>query len=214
MRKLFMVGLGVMMWGAMGDARAEEAGASDKRVKANPPKSAAAVTTTYAELSDLTTVATQPFNLTVGERTITVQASYTYEGKTPRRPETVELRLITTNPTWVWGVMDGTLYLDAGEVSVKGPSELGSISRPVDGVVRVTETLTCDIPLVMFALAFSQKEVKLRLTGEHATTGEKLREVFPLDAAHMAPFKALLKSVPRAPKESGQAAAKQTDSRT
>lgn len=158
-------------------------------------KDAKAVVTTHNQLADLTTVETRQVKVTIGDRSVNAQASYSYEGKVLRRPAEITFRLSTTNPQRIWTEMDNFIYFKFGDKTAKGPVDLlieGTFGADKSEII---ETLTTKIPTGFFETIFSSKEIVVAVRGDKTPPFySDLRENFPFDEVALSPFKELIKS--------------------
>lgn len=186
--------LGIMVSSCLAD----DATGSDTRAKSTTTANATAVVRTYDELADLATVKTPEVKVTVGDRSVICQASYSYEGKKPRRPESVTFRLQTINEKQVWFEVYDAIWYKYDKKTGVGPAELLLNTLVSQNKPTVyTETLTAELPIDVFETIFSAKEVTVMLRGNPEIHNSKLRENYPLGKTGLAPFKELLQSIPK-----------------
>jgi len=151
---------------------------------------------TYDQALNRTSVETPVIRLKGSAREARVQATFTYNGKVPIRPETVTFRLSTTNPEPVWETFIDQLLWTVDDGKALAPSELTVSDRMEGGKRQVTETITCDMPIALFQTIFHSPQLGIGVHGVDLGYRTKLRDEYKLGPAELAPFVAMLKGIP------------------
>lgn len=96
-------------------------------------------------------------------RKISMNALYSYSGRTPSKPRVVTLAFNSTSPEWQF-LRERNLTILAGGRKA-GPGRMELINTRIEDSGRVTETVSMDIPVNDFLFAVNSGAVEIQLSG-------------------------------------------------
>jgi len=122
------------------------------------------IKTDYDKFSDSTDVQmmhTEVYN--IRGRKISMNALYSYPGRTPSKPRVVTLAFNSISPEWQF-LRERYLTILAGGRKA-GPGQMELINTRIEGSGRVTETVSMDIPVDDFLYMINSGTVEIQLSG-------------------------------------------------
>ena len=122
------------------------------------------IKTDYDKFNDTTDVQmmhTEVYN--VRGRKISMNALYSYPGRTPSKPRVVTLAFNSTSPEWQFLRERNLTILADGRKA--GPGRMELINTRIEDSGRVTETVSMDIPVIDFLFAINSGTVEIQLSG-------------------------------------------------